>query len=288
MATLRDIRRRISSVKNTQTITRAMQMVAAAKLRRAQDRALKARPYAERIGEVLSSLALRTREEAHPLLERREVKGVRLIVITAERGLCGAFNNNVFSMAEGIVKENYDRSLETSLVSVGIKGRDYFRRRKHEVHREHIDVLGELRYDLASEVGGDVIEAYRDKVIDEVRVVYTRFVSMMRQQVVVETLLPIEPMEVASGESVIEYICEPDEERILKEILPRYVEVQIFKALLESVASEHAARMTAMEAATKNAGELIDSLTLVYNKARQAAITKEMLDIVGGSEALRH
>ncbi|MFA4909634.1 MAG: ATP synthase F1 subunit gamma [Desulfobacteria bacterium] len=287
MATLRDIRRRIGSVKNTQTITRAMQMVAAAKLRRAQDNALKARPYAEKMGEVLSSLALRTRGEAHPLLERREVKRVRMIVIAAERGLCGAFNNNVLSRAERIMKENKERSLETSLVVIGIKGRDYFRRKRYDRHKEYLGVLGDLKYSLASDIGREIVESYGNKVVDEISLVYTKFRSTMRQEVAVETLLPIKPMETEPGESVIDYIYEPDEERILKEILPRYIEVQIFKALLESVASEHAARMMAMEAATKNAGELIDSLTLSYNKARQAAITKEMLDIVGGSEALK-
>ncbi|KAF0120778.1 MAG: atpG [bacterium] len=278
MATLRDIRRRIGSVKNTQTITRAMQMVAAAKLRRAQENALKARPYAEKMGEVLSSLALRTQGDAHPLLERREAKRARIIVISAERGL---------SKAEGIVKENKKRSIETSLVAVGIKGRDYFKRRKYDRYKEYIDVLGDLKYSLASDIGRDMVESYGDKAVDEIGLVYTKFRSTMRQEVVAETLLPIKPMETEPGESVIDYIYEPDEERILKEILPRYVEVQIFKALLESVASEYAARMMAMEAATKNAGELIESLTLSYNKARQATITKEMLDIVGGSEALK-
>ena len=287
MATLRDIRRRIGSVKNTQTITRAMQMVAAAKLRRAQDNALKARPYAEKMGEVLSSLALRTRGEAHPLLERREVKRVRMIVISAERGLCGAFNNNVLSRAERIMKENKERSLETSLVVIGIKGKDYFRRKRYDRHKEYLGVLGDLKYSLASDIGREIVESYGNKVVDEISLVYTKFRSTMRQEVVAETLLPIKPMETEPGGSVIDYIYEPDEERILKEILPRYIEVQIFKALLESVASEHAARMMAMEAATKNAGELIDSLTLSYNKARQATITKEMMDIVGGSEALK-
>ena len=287
MSTLREIRRRIGSVKNTQTITRAMQMVAAAKLKRAQDNALKARPYAEKMGEVLSSLALRTRGEAHPLLERREVKKARMIVIAAERGLCGAFNNNVLSKAEGIIKENKKRSLETSLIVVGIKGRDYFKRRKYDRHQEYIDVLGDLKYSLASDIGRDIVEAYGDRIVDEIYLVYTKFCSTMRQEVVAEILLPIKPIETEPGESVIEYIYEPDEERILKEILPRYIEVQIFKALLESVASEYAARMMAMEMATKNAGELMDRLTLSYNKARQANITREMMDIVGGSEALR-
>ncbi|MFH1624837.1 MAG: ATP synthase F1 subunit gamma [Pseudomonadota bacterium] len=287
MATLRDIRRRINSVRNTQTITRAMQMVAAARLRRAQDNALRARPYAEKMLEVLRSLALRTQEERHPLLERREVRQARLIVVTAERGLCGAFNNNVISKAEGIIRKNTDGSIGTSLVLVGIKGRDYFKRRKYERTQEYVNVLGSLEYSLASEIGKGVVESYTEKAIDQIDLVYMKFRSMMRQEVVVETVLPIKPMETGPGESVIEYLYEPDEERILREILPRYVEVEIFKALLESVASEHAARMMAMESATKNAGELIEGLTLSYNKARQAAITKEMMDIVGGSEALK-
>jgi len=287
MATLRDIQRRIVSVKNTQTITRAMQMVAAAKLRKAQENALRARPYAERMMEVLSSLSLRTREGAHPLLEKREVKSARVIVVTSERGLCGAFNNNVLSRAEGIVRENKERSVETSLVLVGSKARDYFKKKEIKKHREYIDVLNDLKYSLAVEIGSEVIQAYTDGSVDEVCVVYTKFASIMRQILKVETLLPIKPMEASPGESVIEYIYEPDEERIMNEILPRYVEVQVFKAVLESVASEHAARMSAMEAATRNAGEMIESLTLSFNKARQATITKDMLDIVGGSEALK-
>jgi F-type H+-transporting ATPase subunit gamma len=287
MATLRDIKRRIESVKSTQTITRAMQMVAAAKLRRAQENALANRPYSEKMMEVLSSLSLRTREEVHPLLERREVKNIRLVVVTAERGLCGAFNNNVLTRSEWIIKESNEKSLETSLVLVGIKGRDYFKRRKYKPYKEYIDVLNNVNYHIASDIGGDIVNSYEEKEIDEVRVVYTRFVSMSKQEVMEETLLPIKPRETKEEESIIEYIYEPDEQRIMDQILPRYIKVQIFKALLESVASEHAARMTAMESATRNAGELIESLTLSYNKARQATITREMLDIVGGSEALK-
>ena len=287
MATLRDIRRRIDSVKNTQTITRAMQMVAAAKLRRAQENALMNRPYSERLMEVLGSLSLRTTEEAHPLLERREVKNVRLVVVSAERGLCGAFNNNVLTRAEWIVREGNEKSLNTSLILVGVKSKDYFKRRKYTPYKEYIDVLNNVDFSIASEIGDDIVNSYKEREIDEVRVVYTRFVSMVKQEVNVETLLPIQHMEKKDEESIIEYLYEPDEQRILEEILPRYIKVQIFKAMLESLASEQAARMTAMEAATKNAGELIESLTLSYNKARQASITKEMLDIVGGSEALR-
>ncbi|MDY6855953.1 MAG: ATP synthase F1 subunit gamma [Thermodesulfobacteriota bacterium] len=287
MATLRDIRRRIDSVKNTQIITRAMQMVAAAKLRRAQENALMNRPYSERMMEVLRSLSLRTTEESHPLLERREIKNVRLVVVSAERGLCGAFNNNVLTRAEWIVREGNEKNLNTSLVLVGIKAKDYFKRRKYTPYKKYIDVLNKVEFSLASEIGKDIVNSYKKREIDEVRVVYTRFVSMIKQEVNVETLLPIQPMEEKEEESIIEYIYEPDEQRILEEILPRYIKVQIYKAMLESVASEQAARMTAMEAATKNAGELIESLTLSYNKARQASITKEMLDIVGGSEALR-
>ena len=287
MATLRDIRRRIDSVKNTQTITRAMQMVAAAKLRRAQENALMNRPYSERMMEVLRSLSLRTTEESHPLLERREIKNIRLVVVSAERGLCGAFNNNVLTKAEWIVREGNEKDINTSLVLVGVKAKDYFKRRKYTPYKEYIDVLNKVDFSIASEIGEDIVNRYKEREIDEVCVVYTRFVSMIKQEVNVETLLPIQPIEDKKEESVIEYIYEPDEQRILEEILPRYIKVQIFKAMLESVASEQAARMTAMEAATKNAGELIESLTLSYNKARQASITKEMLDIVGGSEALK-
>ena len=287
MATLRDIQRRIGSVKNTQTITRAMQMVAAAKLRRAQDSALKARPYAEKMMEVLGSLALRVSEESHPLLERREVKYERIIIVSSDKGLCGSFNNNAISRGEGIVNENKKNGIDTSVVLVGTKVRDYYKKNKDIVHSEYVDALNNLQFSLAEEISRDIIECYTIKEIDKVSVIYTKFVSTMKQVVTVENLLPIDPMKAEPEESVVDYIYEPDEERILKEILPRYVEVQVFKSLLESVASEHAARMMAMEAATKNAGELIDSLTLSFNKARQAAITKEMLDIVGGSEALK-
>ena len=287
MATLRDIQRRIGSVKNTQTITRAMQMVAAAKLRRAQENALQSRPYAERMIEVLSSLASRTREEADPLLERREEKAERVVVVSTERGLCGGFNNNIFSETQGLIKENKKKSVETSLILVGVKARDYFKKRNYDIHQENIDVMNNIEFTLASDIGKDIVKSFIDKKRDKVSLVYTKFISMMRQKVTVETLLPITPKESEKEETVIEYLYEPDEKRILKEILPRYVEVQIFKSLQESVASENAARMMAMESATKNAGELIDSLTLSFNKARQAMITKDMLDIVGGSEALK-
>ncbi len=284
MATLRDIKRRIKSVKNTQQITKAMKMVAAAKLRRAQEDIIAARPYAQKMMNVLSSLAARTKSDSHPLLEVRDVKKVELIVVTSDRGMCGGFNTNIMRLAENFIRNNEDK-FDIGLNLVGRKGKDYFKRRGLNIRQDRTLPPGRPNYKLAAEIGQDVAENYVNGQFDEVYVVYSEFKSAMSQRPVVIRLLPIEPIE--AGEFPGEYIYEPSEEAILSQLLPKHIEVQIFRAILESAASEHGARMTAMDSATKNAKEMIAGLTLKYNRARQAAITKELMEIIGGAEALK-
>jgi F-type H+-transporting ATPase subunit gamma len=287
MLGLKALRRRIVSIKSTQQITRAMKMVAAARLRRAQERIIEARPYADKMREVLQSLSLRTESDAHPLLVRREMKRVELLAITSDRGLCGSFNQNVMRRIERFIRENQSSYEEISLTLVGRKGLDYFRRRQVSIVRDYVGQFRDIDYQVASTVGKDVVEDYQSEAVDGVFLVYNEFRSPLVQRVVMKDLLPIEPMEVESDYYPVEYIYEPSAEAILSELLPRYVEAQIYRALLESVAGEHGARMTAMDAATENAEEMIEKLTLMYNKARQGAITTEMLEIVGGAEALQ-
>lgn len=284
MATLRDIKRRIKSVKNTQQITKAMKMVAAAKLRRAQEDIIAARPYAQKMMNVLSSLAARTKSDSHPLLEVRDVKKVELIVVTSDRGMCGGFNTNIIRLAENFIRNNKDK-FDIGLNLVGRKGKDYFKRRGLNIRQDRTLPPGRTNYKLAAEIGQDIVENYMNGVFDEVYVVYSEFKSAMSQRPVVIRLLPIEPID--AGEFPGEYIFEPSEEAILSQLLPKHIEIQIFRALLESAASEHGARMTAMDSATKNAKEMIAGLTLKYNRARQAAITKELMEIIGGAEALK-
>jgi F-type H+-transporting ATPase subunit gamma len=287
MIGLKALRRRIVSIRSTQQITRAMKMVAAARLRRAQERIIEARPYADKMREVLQSLSLRTAPEAHPLLVRREMKRVELLAITADRGLCGSFNQNILRTVERFIRENQSSYEGISLTLVGRKGLDYFRRRQFTIVRDYVGQFRDIDYQVAAVVGKDVVEDYTSEAVDGVFLVYNEFRSPLVQRVVMRDLLPIEPLEVESDYSPVEYIYEPSAEAILSELLPRYVEAQIYRALLESVAGEHGARMTAMDAATENAQEMIEKLTLMYNKARQSAITTEMLEIVGGAEALR-
>jgi len=287
MIGLKALRHRIASIKSTQQITRAMKMVAAARLRRAQERIIEARPYADKMREVLQSLSLRTDPTAHPLLVRREMKRVELLTITTDRGLCGSFNQNVIRRVERFLKEHHTEYAEISLTMVGRKGLDYFRRRQVPISRDYVGQFREIDYQVAATIGKDVVEAYTGEAVDGVFLVYNEFRSPLVQRVVVKDLLPIEPLEVESDYPAVEYIYEPSAEAILSELLPRYVEIQIYRALLESVAGEHGARMTAMGSATENAQEMIEKLTLVYNKARQSAITTEMLEIVGGAEALK-
>jgi len=285
MANLRDIRKRIASVKSTQQITKAMQMVAASKLKRAQDSVVAARPYAIKMNEVLASLALRTEEGKHPLLQRREEKNVELIVITSDRGLCGGFNHNIIKTSEQFFKEKKGEYENILLNVVGKKVRDYYRRQQKEFSNEFLNP-GNVTFSYAEEIAADVIDRYIEKTTDAVYVVYTEFKSAMTQNVIVQQLLPVEPMTLAEDEVAVEYIYEPSEDELLADILPRYIYTQLFRMLLESVASEHGSRMTAMDSATNNAVEMVDKLTLLYNRARQAAITTELMEIVSGAEAL--
>jgi F-type H+-transporting ATPase subunit gamma len=289
MPSLRDIRRKISSVKKTQQITRAMQMVSAAKLQRAQDRLLTSRPYSRKMVEVIGSLGLRANTQKHPLLERREGPNTLVLVITTDRGLCGAFNSTVLRATTSLLAQHPE--WKTSLVVVGRKGRDFFRRRpQFQVKSQHVDVFGrQVSFGVAQDLAKELIEAYTApaEMVDRVVLVGNTFASALRQQTVTYTMLPI-PLPPSPPDAVIfDYIYEPSVDGILGELLPRYAEVLIFRALLETAAAEHAARMTAMAAATDNASELIHQLTLFYNKTRQAAITKEILEVVSGAEALK-
>jgi F-type H+-transporting ATPase subunit gamma len=288
MATLRDIRRRINSVKSTQQITKAMKMVAAAKLRRAQQRIVEARPYAYKLREVIGSLALRTDPEQHPLLLRPETGQKGLVIIAGDKGLCGAFNANILRKAFEYLRQAEDTQVEITILVVGRKARDFFRRRHIEREGEWINIFDQLAYEHAAEIGSQVAKDYIDGKLDELHLLYNEFKSAGVQRPVMEQLLPIAPLAVETDElQPIEYMFEPSEEVILNELLPRHVKIQIYRALLESAAAEQGARMTAMEAASKSAADMIERLTLVFNKARQERITKELLDIVGGAEALR-
>lgn len=288
MATLRDIRRRINSTKSTQQITKAMKMVAAAKLRRAQQRIVESRPYAYKLQDVIGSLALRTDPEEHPLLTKRETGRKGLVVVAADKGLCGAFNYNILRRAFDYLKQAGDAEVHITLLVVGRKARDFFRRRHIEREGEWINIFDQLAYSHAAEIGGQLATGYINGELGEVHLLYNEFKSAAVQRVVLEQLLPIEPLRVEADElAPVEFIFEPSLHAILGELLPRHVEVQIYRVLLESVAAEYGARMTAMEAATKNAADMIERLTLVFNKARQERITKELMDIVGGAEALR-
>jgi F-type H+-transporting ATPase subunit gamma len=300
MATLRDIRRRINSVKSTQQITRAMKLVAAAKLRRAQERILEARPYSYKMGEVLADLVLRSPRELHPLLTKRGggTNGATrdgnpdrkmLVIISGDRGLCGAFNSNIIRRSMEFLRGYQgDPEISLTLIVVGRKARDFYRRRgQYSVRSEYANFFDKLAYSHAAQIGQDLVRAYVGKEADEVHLVYNEFKSVATQRVVVEQLLPIQPAPVPEGASIVEFEFEPSPSVVLDRLLPKHVEVQVYRALMESLAAEYGARMTAMENATKNASEMIDKLTLIYNKARQAAITKELIEIVSGAEALK-
>jgi F-type H+-transporting ATPase subunit gamma len=289
MASLRDIRRKISSVKKTQQITRAMQMVSAAKLQRAQDQLIRSRPYSSKLAEVIGDLALRADPQRHPLLQRREGPKTLIVVVTTDRGLCGAFNSNALRTATSFIGQHPEWN--SSWVVVGRKGRDFFRRRpQFQVKSQYVDVFGrQVSFGVAQDIARELIEAYTapNNAVDRVVLAGNTFVSALRQQPVTYTMLPI-PLPPSDPDAVIfDYLYEPSVDGILRELLPRYVEVLVYRALLETAAAEHAARMTAMAAATTNAGELIRQLSLFYNKTRQAAITKEILEVVSGAEALK-
>ena len=284
MANLRDIRTRIRSVKNTQQLTYAMKLVSATKLRRAQERILSARPYARQMLRVLNSLATRANPGHHPLLARRGDRRVELVVITADRGLCGGFNTNIVKAAAEEMGKRAGREL--SLTLVGKKGRDYFRRRKVSVRREMVDIFRNVTYAHAAELARELVQSYVARELDAVYLVYNEFKSAIQQRVVAEKLLPIEQLAWEGPGLPADYIYEPSEKDLFDRLLPKHVEVQVYRALLESAASEQGARMTAMDSATNNAADMIESLTLNMNKVRQAGITKEILEVVSGAVAL--
>lgn len=288
MPSLKAIRTRINSVKNTQKITRAMKMVAAARLRRAQQRILELRPYALKTMDVLSAVAARAGEdeEVHPLLARREPKNVMLVVLTSDRGLAGAFNANINKAAYRTWRKLESEGKDVRFAVIGRKGRDYMRRRDANIVKEFTGVFENLDVERAGEIGRYIVDEYVRHELDAVYLCYNEFKSAIQQKVTIEPLLPIRPMEVAEGQET-DFIYEPDKQGLLDTLLPMYIEVEVYRALLESVASEHGARMTAMDAATNNASELIRKLTLQFNRARQAAITKELMEIIGGAEALK-
>ncbi len=291
MPSLLDIRRRVRAVKSTQQITKAMKMVAASRLRRAQERIQAARPFANEARRVISNLASRVDTSAHPLLDERRTPlaggKALLFVVTADRGLCGSFNTNVIKAASTFVVETPGRHVALGLV--GRRGRDYFARRGFEVLFEQINFFGALTFDHAKAIADRAIEAFTGGQVDSVYIVYNEFKSVMTQRVVVDRLLPIPRIEIEAEQPAaaqIDYLFEPSAEQIFARILPRHVEVQVFRALLESNAAFYAAQMTAMDAATKNSAEMIEQLTLYMNKVRQAAITREIIEVVSGAEAL--
>jgi len=289
MPSLKDIKKRISSVKNTQQITKAMKMVAAAKLRRAQDAAVQARPYAEKLQSVLSNLAAREEADAHPLLSQRGTGRALVVLMTADRGLCGGFNSNVSKEAERFIRANEKGFDDIDLMIIGRKGRDLLKSRGGgKIVKVYENITTEATYKTAQLIGQEVVEAYSEEKYDAVFVLYNAFQSAIVQTVTLEQVLPIQPKvsdEVAADS--VDYIYEPDKAGVLEEILPKMVEVQFFRGLLESNASEQGARMSAMDSASRNASEMIGKLTLQYNRARQAAITKELMEIISGAESIK-
>ncbi len=284
MAKTRDIKRRIRSIRSTMQVTRAMKMVSAAKLRRSQERIVQARPFARRMLEVLRSLASRANPDAHPLLAVRPQERIDVVIVSADRGLCGSFNTNVYKRAAAFLEERAGR--EVSLYVIGRKGRDHFRRDRRPKKREWVDVYRTLGFTTAAEIAGDLMAEYVAARTDAVYLVYNEFKSVIQQRPVVEQLLPIERLVLAPGEVAEDYIYEPEPAALFDRLLPRHVEVQVYRSLLESFAAENAARMTAMDSATSNAEELIESLTLYMNRMRQASITTEIIEVVSGAEAL--
>src|SRR5262245_34240494 len=285
MPTLRDIQRRIRSVQSTQKITRAMKLVAAAKLRRAQERILAARPYAGKMKELLGNLVAGADGAIHPLLEQREGPRRQVVIVTADKGLAGAFNSNVLRRSLEFIRSS--NTQEVTLVVVGRKARDFYRRRQWSIKRDMLGFWDRLAYGHAQELADYFMQQYLAGDVDEVHLIYNEFRSVALQRPVRDQLLPIPPEPGAGDTTAVDYLYEPSPQAILSHLLPRHVRMQVFRALMESLAGEYGAHMTAMEAATKNAKEMIEVLTIQYNKARQEKITKELLDIVGGAEALK-
>jgi F-type H+-transporting ATPase subunit gamma len=289
MATLRDIKQKISGVKKTKQITRAMNMVAAARLRSTQAKMENFAPYARKFAEVLGNLAGQINTDVHPLLSKREkVSKVELLQLTADRGLCGGFNMNSINKAEKWIKELAAKGQDVRLTLVGKKGRDYFKKKTVPVTAAHTNIYGTVDISFVNKMTAGFIQRFIAGEIDEVYVLFSRFLSVARQEPTLVKLIPVEPPKQAGSEAgKVDYLYEPSSEQLLVDLLPKHISVQILNAFLQQETSEHAARMAAMDNATKNCSELISSLTLIYNKARQSAITAELMDIVGGAEALR-
>ncbi len=292
MPSLQSLRRKIAAFKNTQKITKAMKMVAAAKLKRSQDRILAARPYAHKMRGVLGNLSQRVNRASHPLLQKREGKKVEVLVVTSDRGLCGGFNGNIVRKSAEFARQCEARGQHVNLSIIGRKGRDYFRRRTIPIRQEWTGIFDKLSFEHALDIGGDLTDNYIKGTFDELYVVYNEFKSAIQQRVIVEKLFPIDAAAEfgstqAEGTTGGSYLYEPDEADLLNALVPKHFQVQAYRILLESAAAEHGARMAAMDGATRNAGQLIKKVTLYYNKTRQAAITKELMDIVGGAEALK-
>jgi F-type H+-transporting ATPase subunit gamma len=288
MANLKTIKKRIVSVKNTRQITKAMKMVSAAKLRRAQDAVVAARPYAHKLQQVLGSLALREESQAHPLLMERGKGRALVVLLTSDRGLCGGYNGNVSKAAERFIRANEQGFENYDLMIIGKKGRDYLRHRAGmNIVKVYENVTGKITYATAQLIGEEVVSQYTAEIYDAVFFIFNAFQSAMTQVVTINQLLPVVPMTVEEDTHVAEYLYEPGRGEVLAAILPKNVEVQIFRGLLESSASEHGARMSAMDSASKNASEMIGKLTLIYNRARQAAITKELMEIISGAESIK-
>lgn len=285
MATLKAIRRRVSSVRNIQQITKAMKMVSAARLRRAQEAAFAARPYAEKLESVLQNLATQGQALSHPLLTAREEQNLDLLLVTSDRGLCGGFNSNLARAAEAFIREHPNQKVTVTIV--GRRGYDYFRRRPVQLGEHHINLFGRLTPVLANQIGTRLSQRFVNGETDGVYVLYARFRSALVQVPTLDQILPITPKERAADAPSREYLYEPQPQELLESLLTRYVDMLIYRAMLESVASEHGARMTAMENATSNAVDMIDRLTLDMNRARQAGITRELLEIVSTSESLK-
>jgi F-type H+-transporting ATPase subunit gamma len=290
MPSLQSLRRKIGAIKNTQKITKAMKIVAAAKLKRAQDRILAARPYGHKMRDVIANLSRRMNRSAHPLLQKRTGRTIEILIVTSDRGLCGAFNANIIRKAFEFIRDSEARGATVTLSVVGRKGREYFRRRPWPIRQQWLGVFDRLSYEHGIEIGQDLIESYTKGTFDELYVIYNEFKSAIQQRVIVEKFFPIESLDqpieglTSLGGS---YLYEPDEDELLAALLPKHFQTQAYRVLLESSAAEQGARMAAMDGASRNAGEIIKKLTLYYNKTRQAAITKELMDIVGGAEALK-
>ncbi len=281
MANLLDIRRRIRSVKNTQQITKAMKTVSAAKLRRAQERVFAARPYADQLKTVLSNIAAHVENLDHPLLAVRRDEKILMVVVTADRGLCGAFNSNVTRTAYDFMRKQRDKEIQ--VMPVGKKSRDFFRRQGSTIVEEHIGIFSSLNFDHARAIGERVVKLYSTADFDAVYLAYNEFKTVIQQRLVVEPILPLSKTEFEGEAPQVDYIFEQSPREIFDWLLPQYVDIQVHRALLESVAAEHGARMAAMDTASRNAAEMIEMLTLNMNRIRQAAITREIIEVVSGA-----